>query len=348
MTALQDQQALLLYRVGPVLCCAPSLNVLSIIQPVPLTHPPGTDPARPGIFRHDGHVVRCEELRVRFGVAPADRRPGRLIIAETDGGRSAFWVDDIIDVMAMPQTGWGQLPAQLPRGIFSRTLMLADTIYLYAELTDLQKLQGHDLLKAYIEKLSERPAAANTPANAERPPTATARADIQTRATGTHTQAHTDAAGHDHTGSGASTAPTSDTGTKALANGDTPSTQRDDGATSGQSAPGATNSMPAADSRGPTSVTKNSIAPPPAVTDKRSPAPAPTPPPNPAPAPRTAPTTNDPITPARPGATQRAPAQGSGPTSDSTPQRTTALQFKPAGTAPSNEDRRPPIPVTAP
>lgn len=153
MASLEDQQALLLYRVGPVLCCSPSYTVLSIIQPVTLTRPPGSDTVRPGIFRHSGHVVKTEELRVRFGVDEADRRPGRMIIAEIDSGRTAFWVDDIIDVISMPGKGWGQLSPQLPKGIFSKTLLLDDKIYLYAEFDALQKLQGHGLLKAYIEQL---------------------------------------------------------------------------------------------------------------------------------------------------------------------------------------------------
>ncbi len=153
MTSLDDQQALLLYRVGPVLCCGPSLSVLRIIQPVPLTHTPGADPARPGIFRHSGEVIKTEELRVRFGVDEAERRPGRFIVVEIDSGPTAFWVDDIIDVLTMPTTGWGQPPPYLPGGIFSRTLLLNEKIYLYAEFDALLKLQGHGLLKAYIDTL---------------------------------------------------------------------------------------------------------------------------------------------------------------------------------------------------
>lgn len=163
MTSLEDQQALLLYRVGPVLCCSPSYTVLSIIQPVTLTHPPGSDAVRPGIFRHSGHVIKTEELRVRFGVGEADRKPGRMIIAELDSGRTAFWVDDIIDVISMPGKGWGQLSPQLPKGIFSRTLLLDDKIYLYAEFDALQKLQGHGLLKTYIEQLLDEKQKSATP-----------------------------------------------------------------------------------------------------------------------------------------------------------------------------------------
>lgn len=163
MASLEDQQALLLYRVGPVLCCSPSYTVLSIIQPVHLTHPPGADAARPGIFRHSGHIIKTEELRVRFGVEKADRKPGRMIITEVDSGRTAFWVDDIIDVVSMPSQGWGKLPSLLPKGIFSRTLLLDDKIYLYADFDALQKLQGHGLLKKYIEQLLQEKDKATPP-----------------------------------------------------------------------------------------------------------------------------------------------------------------------------------------
>lgn len=185
MASLEDQQALLLYRVGPVLCCSPSYTVLSIIQPVPLTHPPGSDSARPGIFRHSGHVVKTEDLRVRFGVAEADRRPGRMVIAEVDSGRTAFWVDDIIDVISMPSQGWGQLPPHLPKGIFSRTLLLNEKIYLYADFDALQKLQGHGLLKTYIEQLLQEKHPTSAPAIATK--TATTSVSASSKATDTTT-----------------------------------------------------------------------------------------------------------------------------------------------------------------
>ena len=76
------QQSLLTFRVGPVLCCAPSLPVRSIISPPKLTHLPGSDSSQPGIFKHGSHIVKVLDLRKKFGVEKEQQtQPGNLIIS---------------------------------------------------------------------------------------------------------------------------------------------------------------------------------------------------------------------------------------------------------------------------
>lgn len=80
----------------------------------------------------------------------------------------------------MPATGWGALPPFLPRGIFSRTLLYQEKIYLYAEFRDLQHIPHSDYLRQYIQQLlatasTNKPTAnaapdtsANTPARSQK------------------------------------------------------------------------------------------------------------------------------------------------------------------------------------
>ena len=110
MAQLADNNALLIYRVGPVLCCAPTLPVESLIPPPALTRPPGSSESHPGIFRHDGKLVRITDLRQLFGVEPQDRtQPGRIIICQLNDRYTGFLVDEIIDVITSPASGWGAL-----------------------------------------------------------------------------------------------------------------------------------------------------------------------------------------------------------------------------------------------
>ena len=154
MATVIDNSSLLLFRVGPVLCCAPSLPIESIIPPPTLTHPPGTDRSNPGIFRHSGHIVSSWDLRYKFGVEQEHwTNPGRMIITEIDPGRIGFWVDEIIDVIEVPTRGWSALPSHLPKGIFSRTLILDNKIFLYAEFSQLYKIPVSGYLRVYIEQL---------------------------------------------------------------------------------------------------------------------------------------------------------------------------------------------------
>lgn len=152
-----NQQSLLTFRVGPVLCCAPSLPVNTIITPPKLTHPPGSDTSQPGIFKHGAHIVKVIDLRQKFGVdLPEQSQPGNLIITRIENESFAFWVDQILDVFDFPTKGWGNLPAAIPRGIFSRTLLLNKKIHLYSEFSQLASIHDLGYLKHYIQQLKQQ------------------------------------------------------------------------------------------------------------------------------------------------------------------------------------------------
>ncbi|MCK4865672.1 MAG: chemotaxis protein CheW, partial [Gammaproteobacteria bacterium] len=149
--------SLLTFRVGPVLCCAPSFPVQSIITPPRLTHPPGSHTSQPGIFKHGSHIVKVLDLRQKFGIDAADQsHPGNLIITIFEKESFAFWVDQILDVFNFPSEGWGNLPPAFPRGIFTRTLLLNKKIHLYSEFEKLATINDLGYLKHYIQHLKEQ------------------------------------------------------------------------------------------------------------------------------------------------------------------------------------------------
>ena len=151
------QQSLLTFRVGPVLCCAPSFPVQSIITPPKLTHPPGSDPAQPGIFKHGSHIVKVIDLRQKFGIDQKEQtQPGNLIITLFEKESFAFWVDQILDVFDFPTEGWGSIPAAIPRGVFTRTLLLNKKIHLYSEFEKLATIEELGYLKNYIQQLKQQ------------------------------------------------------------------------------------------------------------------------------------------------------------------------------------------------
>ena len=151
------KQSLLTFRVGPVLCCAPSLPVRSIITPPKLTHPPGSDSSQPGIFKHGSNIVKVLDLRKKFGIDDAEQtQPGNFIITIFEKESFAFWVDQILDVFDFPSEGWGSIPAAIPRGVFTRTLLLNKKIHLYSEFEKLATIQDLGYLKHYIQQLKEQ------------------------------------------------------------------------------------------------------------------------------------------------------------------------------------------------
>ena len=149
-------QSLLTFRVGPVLCCAPSLPVRSIITPPKLTQIAGSEPSTPGIFKHGSHIVKVLDLRLKFGVDEAQHtQPGNLIVTISEAGDFAFWVDQILDVFNFPKDGWGNLPPAIPRGIFTHTLLLNNKIHLYSEFEKLSTINNLGYLEHYIRHLTE-------------------------------------------------------------------------------------------------------------------------------------------------------------------------------------------------
>jgi nucleoid-associated protein YgaU/chemotaxis signal transduction protein len=153
---LEDTNALLLYRVGPVLMCSPTLQVESVIVPPAISRVNASSDAEPGMFRSMYGMVRVVDLRVRFGVDAAQRKqPGQIVIVEVTGGHAGFWVDEIEDVIAFPQTGWSQVPSHVPGSVFSRALLQENDIRLYAEFDRLDSFKASGYLREHIRKLQQ-------------------------------------------------------------------------------------------------------------------------------------------------------------------------------------------------
>ncbi len=153
---LEDTNALLLYRVGPVLMCSPTLQVESVIVPPAISRASAASDAEPGMFKSMYGMVRVVDLRVRFGVdASQYKQPGQIIIVEVTGGHAGFWVDEIEDVIAFPQTGWSQVPSHVPGSVFSRALIQADVIRLYAEFDRLDGFKASGYLREHIRSLQQ-------------------------------------------------------------------------------------------------------------------------------------------------------------------------------------------------
>ena len=151
---IQESNALLLYRVGPVYVCSPTMPVEAVSMPPKLTVPPGASVAEPGVFKSIHGMVRLVDLRVRFGVDKEDMSdPGKIVIVEVEGGHAGFWVDEIEDVISFPTKGWSDVPAYIPRNVFTRTLIEEHNIRLYADFEQLDKFKSTGYLRKHIEMI---------------------------------------------------------------------------------------------------------------------------------------------------------------------------------------------------
>lgn len=192
---LEDTNALLLYRVGPVLMCSPTLQVESVVVPPAISHANAISDAEPGMFKSIYGMVRVVDLRVRFGVDASQRKqPGQIIIVEVTGGHAGFWVDEIEDVIAFPQTGWGQAPSHVPGSVFSRSLMQGDGIRLYAEFDRLDGFKASGYLRQHIRSLQQAaPTQETAPTDRSRSPAQTQSEQAQSTLSQAATTASADA-----------------------------------------------------------------------------------------------------------------------------------------------------------
>jgi|GEM_PF-2614136 len=173
-----DHNALLLFRVGPVCCCAPSRPVTAVVTSPSLHRPPGSDALHPGVFRHVSGLVRVLDLRVGFGVRTAAHKRERIIITRLAEGLCGFLVDEILDVLTWPEHGWGNLPPLLPRRLFRGTLEHDGRLYLYTEFTRLATIAAPGILHGYLQSLQKAvDQAADAPATGKPEPPAAAKAE---------------------------------------------------------------------------------------------------------------------------------------------------------------------------
>lgn len=154
---IQEADALLLYKVGPVFVCSPTMQVEAVVMPPKFNATPGANEAEPGMFRSIHGLVRVVDLRVRFGVDKEDTSsPGRILITEVEGGHAGFWVDEIEDIVSFPKTGWKPVPTHIPREVFSKTLLMEGHIRLYAEFEQLDKFKTSGYLRKHIEQIKQQ------------------------------------------------------------------------------------------------------------------------------------------------------------------------------------------------
>lgn len=152
---MERLEKLLIFRVGPAICCVTSNSVETIMRP-PEKETHGKDGNLPEIFRHGGRIARVVDVRLKFGLSAAENAAdGNIILSKTDKGLFAFWVDQIINVIDADEGKWGMLPPKLPRDVFSATFMLNDDILLFTDFASIQQMKPSVGLREHLELLAQ-------------------------------------------------------------------------------------------------------------------------------------------------------------------------------------------------
>lgn len=158
-------ETLLIFRIDRISCAVAADSVLSIVMPPEhITHPPGSDKGRPGIFRHSGHVFSVTDLHQRFGIETPRKGMGRLLLHEAGIRRHALWVDEVVGLVRSEEGEWAQLPPYLPRTVFHSGFLYSNEIILCSTLDALLAMHDAAPIRLHLEKLHAAELAARTTA----------------------------------------------------------------------------------------------------------------------------------------------------------------------------------------
>ncbi|MDH5325515.1 MAG: LysM peptidoglycan-binding domain-containing protein [Gammaproteobacteria bacterium] len=148
MPALDQQNALLLFRVASVYCCVGTGSVSYLVQNSHSVHAK--------TVRINNKFTKIIDLNHCFGFpAKTTGQMEPIIVTALKNGYFGFWVDQILEVVQIPAKGWENLSSHFNNTPFRRSLMLHNLIYLDVDLETLST--GIRLATPIIKLLSQAP-----------------------------------------------------------------------------------------------------------------------------------------------------------------------------------------------
>lgn len=138
--ALGDTGSVLSFVVGPYQLTVPAGTVLAIIEPAAVHRLPLADFGIMGVMNYRHRVAKVINLRQKLGLeSQADPHTGQFILSRLSVGLTAFWVDQVLDVLCLGDLVPSSPPALSAFTAFRRCLLKGDQIFL---ATDFEVLFG--------------------------------------------------------------------------------------------------------------------------------------------------------------------------------------------------------------
>lgn len=128
-------ESVLVFRVGSVSCSVATTSATSVMPPPPhLTGIPWAPPGVAGVFPHLEGAVAAVCLRTKFGVLPEpDPLSGSLVLGRVRKKHTAFWVDEVVDIVPSKEFAWVAMPHPIDPTTFDWLLLRDESITLYTD-----------------------------------------------------------------------------------------------------------------------------------------------------------------------------------------------------------------------
>ena len=153
MKAMELQEQLLIFRVGPIACCVTARDVDSIVNAQALHNLPKQADFIAGVLQYRESTVSIVNLFHKFALeTPESPEHGRFIMAYTRHGVTGFWVDEIIEITNDFEQEWSAAPSFIEDKVFDRTLIWHEKLILQTDFDRLFAMQTSAALSQWASK----------------------------------------------------------------------------------------------------------------------------------------------------------------------------------------------------
>lgn len=159
-----DDKQILIFRVGPVVCCVDSYLVESIVHPQPLHRFPHQADFILGVLQYQNSAVSVVNLFHKFEVAdPEPTLESRYIMGQTAKGTAGFWVDEVLEVTDQYEIHSAKPPEYSEQCVFESTVLWRDKLILKTDFTQLFMMSDAGPLQEWIKSDAGNAIATNYP-----------------------------------------------------------------------------------------------------------------------------------------------------------------------------------------
>jgi len=150
MKAIDINEQLLIFRVGPVACCVSARDVDSIVDAQALHQLPQQANFIAGVLQYRDSTVSIVNVFQKFALPTPERvTHGRFIMAYTRHGVTGFWVDEIIEITNDFEQDWLSPPAFVEDKVFDKTLLWHDRLILKTDFDRLFSMKNATALSQW-------------------------------------------------------------------------------------------------------------------------------------------------------------------------------------------------------
>ena len=154
MYALQENQPILIFRVGLIHCCASVGDIDSVVK-LPEYHVlPQQSSAVLGVFRHRESTISIIDMYRKFGMPRRGHHDSeRVVVAHTRHGDIGFLVDEVLEVTQQDSENWSEPPKFIGGNIFDRTLHWREMLVLSTDFNRLYAMEDAAPLHAWAKDM---------------------------------------------------------------------------------------------------------------------------------------------------------------------------------------------------